>query len=390
MDNLPEIHYPEEVQKLVKELIHSNPAQLALTLNHPQKTIISLQISSRQRIARKLPSFYHNFRIFLPPAENLAQSSSELTAAYKAEIWKGKLLVDLTYGFGVDSLQMRKSFEKVIGCEPNSELASISEYNQQILNAHNVEIHCQDAESFLNSFSGKADMIYADPSRRENGNRFLSLNDASPNIFSLIPLIFQKTNRLLIKASPMEDLTKLVKTIPYIHQMHILGVGNECREILLECRPQPVETERRICATYKDKKWNKLEFFEKPDPLPLASGFEKYIHEPIAAVMKGEGQDILAGKLSLSKADRLTHLYFSDQHITDPQLRTFEILERLRPKWKELKRRFSQQALHVISRNFPDNGSKISSRLNLIPGGNEFLIFFKLRGDYAVYRCKAC
>ena len=56
----------------------------------------------------KLPTWFQNKVIFYPPKLNLEQTSSEITAKYKATIFKGAAMADLTGGFGVDSFYFSK------------------------------------------------------------------------------------------------------------------------------------------------------------------------------------------------------------------------------------------------------------------------------------------
>ena len=73
------------------------------------------QIICKTKSKTKLPSWYENKDIIYPSPLNIEQTSSEITAQYKSELVKGKYLVDLSGGFGVDTYYFSKQFEKACG-----------------------------------------------------------------------------------------------------------------------------------------------------------------------------------------------------------------------------------------------------------------------------------
>src|SRR5690606_17478033 len=97
-----------------------------------------------------------------PTAVSVEQTSSEPAAAFKASLVKGKLLVDLTGGFGVDSFFFAKQFEQVVHVEQNSALSEIAAYNFKLLGVPNIETVNTTTEHFLQHFTGHADVLYLD------------------------------------------------------------------------------------------------------------------------------------------------------------------------------------------------------------------------------------
>ena len=100
-----------------------------------------------------------------PTPLNIEQTSSEITAQYKSEIVKGKCLVDLSGGFGVDTYYFSKQFEKVIHIEHNNQLSDIANRNFKVLGCNNIETHCADSLELLPKLKDQIDCIYVDPSR---------------------------------------------------------------------------------------------------------------------------------------------------------------------------------------------------------------------------------
>ena len=88
---------------------------------------IATQIESKKRAQNKLPAWFSASFIYYPNKLNIEQTSSEVTANYKANLVSGDSLIDLTWGFGVDSYYFTKRFKKVIHCEINPELCELTQ-----------------------------------------------------------------------------------------------------------------------------------------------------------------------------------------------------------------------------------------------------------------------
>ena len=61
---------------------------------------IATQIESKKRAQNKLPTWFNVPFIYFPNKLNIEQTSSEVTANYKANLVSGDSLIDLTGGFG--------------------------------------------------------------------------------------------------------------------------------------------------------------------------------------------------------------------------------------------------------------------------------------------------
>ena len=149
-------------RELIERHIGEDPARAALRLG-PHAALLSTQIKYLQRAKTKLPS-YHRARCIIPPLA-FEQASSE--AAAEAKTYEGGLCIDLTCGLGVDSLMLSRRFRRVVSLERDPVLALVARYNFERLEARNIEVICTSAETFVAEFAGTADLIYADPARRD-------------------------------------------------------------------------------------------------------------------------------------------------------------------------------------------------------------------------------
>lgn len=66
-------------------------------------------------------------------------------------------------------------------------------------------------------------MIYLDPARRNSSGRKFILEDLEPNILEWIPT-FRKTEKIIIKLSPLLDITSTLQQIDSISEIHIVAL----------------------------------------------------------------------------------------------------------------------------------------------------------------------
>ncbi len=170
---------------------------------------LAQQIAAKQKAATKIPTWFATENCYYPPKINLEQTSSETTAKYKASLVSGKMLIDLTGGFGIDSWAFSKKFTQAIHCELNLELSKIAQHNFKQLQCNNVQCITGNSIDYLKNSTQQFDTIYVDPSRRNDtkGKVFL-LKDCLPNVPEQLGLLFEKSNQILIKNSPLSRYFK--------------------------------------------------------------------------------------------------------------------------------------------------------------------------------------
>ena len=192
------------------------------------------QIAGRQKARVKIPSWVSIDGIVYPPHISMEQCSSEQTARYKASIaGNGDKIVDLTAGFGVDMAFMSAGFKQAVHVEMQPQLCAISSENYKHLGLNHVQVVCSDGVGYLHQME-HADLIFIDPARRDqHGARTYGIADCTPNVLEIIDEMLQKANRVMIKLSPMLDWQKTVADVGNVSQVHIVSVGNECKELLL-------------------------------------------------------------------------------------------------------------------------------------------------------------
>ncbi|MGN0236215.1 MAG: hypothetical protein ACI4BD_07915 [Paludibacteraceae bacterium] len=244
------------------------------------------QEEGRERLRDKLPAIVQQSDWWFPPRLACEQCSSELTAAYKttliAQYWgRGRLaggspasaaeggsheeremrsahspvveteekgletqvgsFIDLTGGYGIDSFYLSALAAEAHYVEQDTELCRIASHNFALARPH-IQVHNTTAEAFLSSLPAADNpsvLIYLDPARRDTrGGKVFRIEDCTPNVIDLLPQLLQKSTCLMIKLSPMLDITAALRSLaPTCRfgggwQVHVVAVRNEVKELL--------------------------------------------------------------------------------------------------------------------------------------------------------------
>ena len=382
-----------EVQKFVQQHVAEDLTKLILK-GSPFSDVsiqeIATQISALKRAKTKLPTWYENQHILYPANLNLEQTSSEITAEYKSSLVEGNLLIDLTGGFGIDDYYFSKKFVKVVHCELNEELSNLAAHNFKVLRAANVKTHFGDGLAYLNELEGRADWIYLDPARRDDyGGKVFLLEQCTPNVPKHLKLLFQKSDNVLIKSSPLLDLSAGISELRKVVEIHIVSVHNEVKELLWVLN-------RNITKDIKIKtvNINKAEtqyfesVFENEVPILNYSQPLKYLYEPNPAIMKSKLFSALAEGTNTQKLQSNSHLFTSEELQPFPG-RSFEIQEVVPYNKKALKKSLKLKKANITTRNFPKSVSEIRKELKIEDGGKDYLFFTTdLNNDKIVLVCK--
>ncbi|MDR0811043.1 MAG: class I SAM-dependent methyltransferase [Paludibacter sp.] len=346
-----------------------------------------------QKFIKKLPTFFANKDIVFPSSVSLEQASSEITAQYKARLLRGNSFADLTSGFGVDCFFIAKNFKSAFYVEKNEELCRCAENNFRILNSENIKIINASAENFLVEMP-PVDAIFLDPSRRNNsGARVAFLADCQPNVAELLPLLKQKSAKILLKLAPMLDISKALADLQGTRVVHVISVENECREILFEIGQE--ENPEIEIKTVNFAKNNVVQYFdfqrdkEREMEAIFARQIEKYLYEPNASIMKAGGFKTVAQRFDIRKLDVNTHLYTSDNLIENFAGRIFAVqntLESSRQTYKMLKTNYRQANIAV--RNYPSTVAEIRRKTGIKDGGETYIFACTLKGKKMFLICK--
>lgn len=377
----------KEVQLYIRE--HEHTDEKALVLKHSTlfglpTSALAEQIQGRKRAKEKIPLLYSANGIIYPPSLNLEQCSSEETGRYKTEILK-KIFrhdqrircADLTGGFGVDSFFFSQIFKLTEYIEPDEKLLKIVQHNHQQLGCTNILYHNTRAEHFLEESKEPFDLIFLDPSRRTTGNKkVFKFSDGQPDVKSLLPLLFSKTNYLLLKASPLIDIQAGILDLAHVKTVYIVSVNNECKEVLFLC-VRETHNEPLIHSINIQHKMTHVFSFTRIQENQADVSFSEpltYLYEPNASILKSGAFKLMSTTFGLDKLHPNTHLYTSHEVREDFPGRIFKILSGVKPDTKSVRPFFTAGKANVITRNFPMTADALKRKVRLKDGGDKYLI----------------
>ena len=367
-------------------------------------------IESRRKLKGKVQEWYENPELIFPLKLSAEQCSSSATGAYKAALAeriagtdKGWRLADLTGGLGVDSWFFSQRASKVIYNEMQQALCDAARHNFKTLGATNITISNSIASEDTTSeiLFENVDIVYMDPARRgEGGKKVFLLEDCTPDVLTLKDIIFRHARHILLKLSPMADITMACSRLgDSCREVHVVGAGGECKELLI----------------WMDKEWNEeytiistelhpgapLSIFSfKPSEERSAIGIqstktlimegdryeqdELFIFEPGKALMKAGAFNLISERFGIAKLGRSTHYYTTCSkdaaHALQPYGKVYEILECEQLNKRSIKD-FSRKypKAEVTARNIEMDTETLKKKMGITSGDDAHI--FGLKSD---------
>lgn len=393
------------LKEFIQEHENDDTARLMLSRNRWPDIDIDKAVTiieCRKKLRTKLPEWYEIPEIIYPDRLSSEQSSSSATAKYKASIASrianGGRIADLTGGLGADSLAFSRVASQVMYNEMELGRAEAARHNFPLLGAENISV-----SSFCVEESGKSegaanfwktlkkfspDLVYMDPARRSaTGSKVFLLEDCSPDVLTLIPDIFGICSNLLLKLSPMADISMLLKRLQehgaWTKELHIVSAGGECKELLLWCTPSATDDTALIINEDGNILRTSIAAESAAVPQFLQDAAQlnsmRFLFEPGKALAKAglfnaicTMQDDAGIGTMLLKAGRSTHLYFTDSQNNASNFgKTFKIIG-LAPFCKQGIRNFSAKypRAEVSARNLPLTSEELRRKLKVQSGGD--------------------
>ena len=329
---------------------------------------------------------------------------------------KNGKVADLTGGLGVDSWAFSEVAEEVLYNEMNPELAAAARHNFQALGATNIFIrNCEATADSLEEILGdfKPDVIFMDPARRDSaGKKVFLLEDCSPDVLKMLPQMFETSRFILLKISPMADITMVVERLDrtyesfldenhkggwngqWVREVHVVASGGECKELLilldrewrngysLTCR----EDGGTLTFTSEEIAGAKAVY---PD-----STFARIIFEPGKSLTKAGVSNAVCERFGLVKLARFTHLYTIGEPLSDSELeqrtaplkdfgKVFyvkEILPLNKASMKDVGKRYPHS--EVSAKNIPMSSDELRVRLKVRSGDDAHIFGARIETPY--------
>ena len=382
-----------EMEDWMLENMNKSPSDLILTNKKFENATIRklvTQIDIRQRAKLKLRSWVSNSKIIFPSKLAYEQSTSEMLAIFKAEKFgRNELIIDGTGGLGMDSFGFSKYTNKVCYVEQNANLCKHAAHNFSHLGINNIEIFNENIINFLKNTNTKANLIYLDPARRDDADKkVIDLIKYTPDIIENMQLLFQHTDTLLVKLSPMVDLTYIEKSLTNIEEIVITGIADDCKEILVKMNKKQTPITYTAVEFSKQGELKCLFSCSNVVSETTYSMPQTYIYELFTPILKLGKFNHICSQFFVSKLHKNTHIFTSSKWIDNFPGNVFELQETTSPKIKEIKI-LKDQSASITTYNYPEKPEILHKKWK-IKNGNDFRIFgVKLiNEEYKLLICK--
>ena len=387
-------------------------------------------IESRRKLKGKVQEWCDEPGLVFPRKLSAEQCSSSATGTYKAELaWRihsgsptmesknGFRLADLTGGLGVDNWFFSKKASQVMYCEMLPELCKAAKHNYAVLKAENITVRnaavisetqiaqaesddaqCLSAEGtsifqtpsqILSDF--QPDIVYMDPARRgEGGKKVFLIEDCTPDVLTLKDEIFQHTRHILLKLSPMADITMVCERLGRCcREVHVVAAGGECKELLVWMdREWDVEYMIHAVELHKDGGHGVFTFTvsEEKNAAKAHTDGTAFLFEPGKSLMKAGAFNLISERFGISKLGISTHYYTFDNEqkadVLKQHGKVFRVI-RMEPLDKRTIKAAGKEfpKAEVTARNIPMDTDTLRKKLGVISGDNAHI--FGLKSDAA-------
>ena len=217
------------------------------------------------------------------------------------------------------------------------------------------------------------DVIFLDPARRaEDGRKVFLIEECQPDVLGLLPELFEVSRYVLLKLSPMADITMACKRLgAHVREVHVVAAEGECKELLFlldrdwEGTPATFIVEGGAVMEIPGQAGNDVAFgCPKPG---------ECLFEPGKALLKAGAFGLPCARFGLTKLGQHTHLYVGEAVPEElrPFGKVFEVLEVLplnNRTMKEAGKRWPQA--EVTARNVPMTSDVLRKKLGCASGGD--------------------
>ncbi|MCH5242575.1 MAG: hypothetical protein J1F67_09155 [Muribaculaceae bacterium] len=389
----------DDFYKFIEQNKDKDPNNLRLSLK-PQSYTFDLnlaitQIECRKKVSLKLKNFISSHLFIFPDTISAEQSSHQAVAYYHSnKIKENETVCDMTAGLGIDSMSCAKKGGIVTALELDPLKAEALNYNSKVLGLKAFQVINTDSIEYLRHTNLHYNVIFADPSRRgECNKRLYNLRDCSPNIIENQDILLKHCDKLLIKASPLLDISQTIKDFPYIVSISAIGVKGECKELLIELKSSGkfknnnikieavnLDNDGEIISFFTDelnieKNSRVIDFATEQD---LLSG--AFLLEPSAMVMKLSPWETICTRFEAKKIGKSSHLFVTQSQPSEFPGRVTKIMRIIR---KQDRKSLIGLPATVVSRNHPLKAEEIRRVYKLKEGTDNFIYATKL-GDKPV------
>ena len=394
-------------EEFIKQHRHDNVRALALRKAEVGVDIkwCLQQIEGWQKACEKLPQWAEVDGLWYPPVLSMEQCSSEYSAEYKKSVVSRLLpeasdrlcFADLTGGYGIDFSYMASLFAESCYVERNAELCRVAEHNFKVLSLAGAKVVCADSTEYLRSASASYSVLYLDPARRDGvGRKTVVIGDCTPDISAILDALLRTSRYVIIKLSPMLDISAAMVVLKRVREIHVVSVKGECKELLfvLDAKFEGMPTYHAVNLASADDPFICSHEQKSDVALSVAGqsvvlGQGMYLFEPNASVLKAGIQDVLCQHYGVAKLHPMSNLFISKEPVEGFPGRAFKVVEFCGFGKKELRSMLGEtKRANIAIRNFPSTVADLRKKLRLAEGGDVYLFATTLAdGSHVLVRC---
>lgn len=340
--------------------------------------LLAEQLKIYPKASHKLPEFVKHHCWFT--SKSYEQSSSESSAIFKSKRFSGQTLLDLSGGLGVDDWAFSRTFKQVISLDPNAELNQLVRINNQNLGIKNIQRIDTKAEDYMPEAQKHLfDLVYLDADRRPDEKRAWFLEQVQPNYLELASPLHKICKQILLKVSPMVDLTYLKESIQHLKEIWVLGDSKEVKEVLVLIEPNYEGSVRTEAIELKTNgEFDSFLYEPKQEEQSTNPIQANYFFEPHPVIIKAGLSKIYATSIGLNQIAPESAFYLGANLPSSFMGRAFRILAKedfSKATLKEYLKRHKLKQANVTRRNFILSTDDIRKQFKLKDGGEEYLFF---------------
>lgn len=351
-----------------------------------------LQIECRRKYTAKLGATLDaNPQFVFPNALAGEMSTSDRLASYHASLVEGGTqVVDLTAGLGIDAMALTRTAADVTAVEIVSDVADALRHNAA--GNDRLTVVCDDCLNFCKQALDEGrhfDAMFIDPARRDDaGGRVYALADCRPDVVAMLPLLRRLTDRLIVKASPMLDISHTLSELPDAVRVIALGTTTECKELDIivdfgaDCADPLIEA---VTLGSNGAEWAFA--FRRSEENDAQVAYDTpseggYVYEPFPAVMKVGAMKLLAERFGLNKPAANTHVWWSTNQVEGFPGHIYKVTEVLPYASKNIKRYVSRHPrVGVTTRNFDIGADALRAKLGVKDGADRLFAISDRAGN---------
>jgi hypothetical protein len=203
-----------------------------------------------------------------------------------------------------------------------------------------------------------------------------------------LDFLFEKSDHILLKVSPILDITSAINELKFVKEIHIIAIENEVKELLIILEKNYNQSITIQTINFIKKSIQKFNFKLNDNQSATYAEPKTYLYEPNAAILKAGAFQQISELFNIDKIHQHSHLYTSDSLIDFPG-RTFKINHIIPYDKKLIKKLIPSRKANITTRNFPESVAKIRQKTKLKEGGNQYLFFTtNLNNKHIVLICE--